>query len=65
MTRANFENRRIYELSEKLGDNVWGCVARWDNLARDISKIGFKISSNRDCQRQRPKAKGQRLRPKT
>ena len=35
MTRANFENLRIYELSERLADNVWGCVARWDNLARD------------------------------
>ena len=35
MTRANFENLRIYELSEKLADHVWGCVARWDNLASD------------------------------
>jgi four helix bundle protein len=35
MTRANFENLRIYELSEKLSDRVWGCVARWDSLARD------------------------------
>ena len=35
MTRANFENLRIYELSEKLSDRVWSCVTRWDNLARD------------------------------
>ena len=35
MTRANFENLRIYELSEKLSDRVWSCVARWDNLAKD------------------------------
>ena len=35
MTRANFENLRIYALSEKLADHVWSCVARWDNLARD------------------------------
>lgn len=35
MTRANFENLRIYELSEKLSDRVWGCVTRWDSLARD------------------------------
>ena len=35
MPRANFENLRIYELSEKLSDSVWGYVARWDNLARD------------------------------
>ena len=35
MTRANFENLRIYQLSEKLADQVWGCVTRWDNLPRD------------------------------
>jgi len=35
VTRANFENLRIYELSEKLSDRVWSCVVRWDNLARD------------------------------
>ena len=35
MTRANFENLRIYALSENLADHVWSCVARWDNLARD------------------------------
>jgi four helix bundle protein len=35
MARANFENLRIYELSENLADQVWNCVARWDNLARD------------------------------
>ena len=35
MTRANFEKLRIFELSEKLADQVWNCVTRWDNLARD------------------------------
>lgn len=35
MTRANFENLRIYELSERLADQVWGCVTNWNNLARD------------------------------
>jgi four helix bundle protein len=35
VTRANFENLRIYQLSEKLSDGVWSCVVRWDNLARD------------------------------
>jgi len=35
MTRANFENLRIYKLSEKLSDRVWICVARWDSFARD------------------------------
>ena len=35
MTRANFENLRIYELSEKLCGRVWSCVTRRDTLARD------------------------------
>jgi four helix bundle protein len=35
MTRANFENLRIYQLSEKVADAAWDCVVRWDNLARD------------------------------
>ena len=38
MTRANFENLRMYQLSERLADQVWVCVRRWDNLARDIGK---------------------------
>ena len=35
MTRANFENLRIYELSEKLSDQVWNCVSRRNSIARD------------------------------
>ena len=35
MTRVNFENLRIYELSEKLADKVWDAVLRWDSLPRD------------------------------
>jgi four helix bundle protein len=34
-TRANFENLRIYRLSEKLADQAWNSVMRWDNFARD------------------------------
>ena len=34
MPRATFENLRIYELSEKLSDQVWS-VSRWNSLARD------------------------------
>ncbi|HXT62239.1 MAG TPA: four helix bundle protein [Pyrinomonadaceae bacterium] len=35
MTKANFENLRIYQLSEKLADQVWNAVTRWDSLAKD------------------------------
>jgi four helix bundle protein len=35
MARANFENLRVYGLSEQIADEVWGIVRRWDALARD------------------------------
>jgi four helix bundle protein len=35
MPRVNFENLRIYELSEKLGDKVWDLVLQWDGFAKD------------------------------
>ena len=35
MERTNFENLQIYKLSEKLSDQLWKIVVRWDALARD------------------------------
>lgn len=35
MTRANFENLRVYLLAEQLADEVWEIVRKWDMLARD------------------------------
>ena len=35
MAKVNFENLRIYQLSEKLADRVWESVLRWDSLAKD------------------------------
>jgi four helix bundle protein len=35
MARANFENLRIYELAEKLADQIWISVIRWAAFARD------------------------------
>ena len=35
MTKVNFENLRIYQLSEKLADRVWESVLRWDGFAKD------------------------------
>jgi four helix bundle protein len=35
MARANFENLRVYGLSEQVADEVWRIVRKWDSLARD------------------------------
>jgi len=35
MERTNFENLRIYQLSEELSDNIWEIVVKWIRLAQD------------------------------
>jgi four helix bundle protein len=35
MTRTNFESLRVYQLSEQLGDLIWGIVLEWNVFARD------------------------------
>lgn len=35
MPRTNFENLRVYALAEKLADEVWNTVRKWDAFARD------------------------------
>ena len=35
MTPTNFENLRIYNLSEKLADGIWDIVNAWNEFARD------------------------------
>src|SRR5260370_17621796 len=35
MARTNFERLRVYQLSEKLADQVWEVVLGWNNFARD------------------------------
>jgi four helix bundle protein len=35
MARTNFENLRVYQLSEQLADKVWDIVLSWDNFAKD------------------------------
>jgi four helix bundle protein len=35
MAKTNFERLRVYQLSEKLSDQVWRIVLGWNNLARD------------------------------
>ncbi len=37
MAKTNFENLRIYQLSEQLADEVWNIVQKWDSFARDTA----------------------------
>jgi four helix bundle protein len=34
-SRTNFENLRVYQLSEELADTIWDIVLKWDAFARD------------------------------
>jgi len=34
MTRTNFETLRVYQLAEKLADEVWMAVKSWDPFAK-------------------------------
>jgi four helix bundle protein len=46
MARTNFENLRVYQLSESLADSVWDIVRAWDTLARDT--VGKQIVRSAD-----------------
>lgn len=35
MEKTNFENLDIHKLSEKLADQIWNVVVRWEVLAKD------------------------------
>jgi four helix bundle protein len=35
MGRTNFENLKVYQLAEKLADEVWDVVIKWNHFARD------------------------------
>ncbi len=35
MSRTNFEKLVVYQLSERLADQIWGVVVRWDGFARE------------------------------
>ena len=35
MTKTNFENLRVYKLSEQLADEIWDIVLSWNNFAKD------------------------------
>ena len=35
MARTNFENLRVYQLAERLADDIWEVVTQWSPLAKD------------------------------
>ena len=39
--RTNFEKLQVYQLSEKLADNIWEIVVTWDSFAKDT--VGKQI----------------------
>ena len=41
MERTNFEKLQVYQLSEKIADNIWNIVVKWDSLAKDT--VGKQI----------------------
>ncbi|BAY31868.1 S23 ribosomal protein [Tolypothrix tenuis PCC 7101] len=41
MGRPDFEDLQVYKLSEKLGNEIWKIVLRWDNFPKDT--IGKQI----------------------
>ncbi len=46
MTPTNFENLRIYKLSEDLADRVWDIVASWNSFARNT--VGQQVVRSAD-----------------
>ena len=46
MNRTNFENLRVYQLSEDLADSVWEIASEWDIFNRDT--IGKQIVRSAD-----------------
>ena len=45
MARTNFENLRVYQLSEHLADEIWDIVRKWTPFSRDT--IGKQMMSGR------------------
>jgi four helix bundle protein len=41
MAKSDFENLKVYQMSEKLADEIWDVVLGWDRFARDT--VGGQI----------------------
>jgi four helix bundle protein len=46
MSKTNFEKLRVYQLSEKLGDEIWDVVLTWRRFAQDT--IGRQLVRSAD-----------------
>jgi len=46
VAKTSFENLRVYQLSEEIGDLVWETVIKWDRLAQDT--IGKQLINSAD-----------------
>jgi four helix bundle protein len=46
MSKTNFENLRVYNLSEELADMIWEIATRWDYFARDT--VGKQVVRSAD-----------------
>ena len=41
MAKSDFENLKVYQMSENLADEIWDVVLGWDRFARDT--VGSQI----------------------
>ena len=46
MARTNFENLRVYQLSEEISDLIWEIVMKWKRLAQDT--VGKQLINSAD-----------------
>ena len=46
MVRTNFENLRVYQLSEEISDLIWEIVVKWKRLAQDT--VGKQLARAAD-----------------
>ena len=46
MPKTNFENLKVYQLAEKLADEIWEIVIKWDHLAKIT--VGQQIVKSAD-----------------
>jgi len=46
MAKTNFENLRVYRLSEDLADEIWDIALKWDKFAKDT--VGKQVVRSAD-----------------
>jgi four helix bundle protein len=46
VVRTNFENLRVYQLSEEIADLIWEIVVKWKRLAQDT--VGKQLINSAD-----------------